>query len=892
MSLRQFFASAFPHRTRRSRRERTPFRPLQVELLENRSLLTSLVGADVSLQLETTRGAGSPAEEVTVSASERATVQDAPAADPEFDNFQNLFDIDLDGDVISMVWSQGPGTSTSQAGVVPAGTFYRFFFDVQGLPDNVSIQNAVADSSRNLVPNVALIGDQMLLVEIGPGMQLGPNRNALIDLDLQAETRSIDGTAVTVTNTMQSSLGTSGQEVPNGDPVTVALVDDSGIPELTSFAGRYDIDLESDIIRMWFSTGPGGGADPSGVIEPGTFDRYYFDFDLGPNEFIANVSLAATSTVQPNVTLIDSNSIRVEFGPGMEIGDGLDAYINFEVGINGSEVSGRKWNDLNNDGIRTSNEPWLNGWQMQLLDEVGRVVDTTHTRNIDLNNDGLIANSERGIYLFTGVQDGEYTVAEVMQPGWVQSHPVSPLDVKTWELNRDLELEFTGNDFLNWGSRGERWLFGAGQWYFITPDGNFFRWDGSPRTALTGDLVESLAPEIHRDLARLYDAPPPQPNRATVTVPEPVTGLNFGNYLAPPTLALEQDHPNNTVTFTWDSPATGSTFELWITDLNTRRRHLVVEGITDSTFTTTLPDRQYRVWIRTEYEPGVYSRWSGAQDFEFKRDPLVAPFTGVAGMEDQEDLFAGIDGTPTLQWDAVANTRSYDLQVTSARTGAVLYLATGINGTEHRVATELPLGNHFVALRANYTDGSRNEWGNGQLLQIDGRPVVSITGNRLWWDAVPAANEYEVWVDRIDAAGNRLQRQAVYVNDIKDLFYDLPNLSAGRYKAWVRAIRAEGGDEHYSYWSAPITFVAQADSSTPADIRLTPMLTALRMESHPAEHESSDQQTPVEAVVEEPTKPSAPVIAAGNQNVARTEVTPVASPDIDQLMQHFAVHGV
>lgn len=887
MSLRQFFAAAFPHRTRRSRREFAPIRPMQLELLENRSLLTSLIGADVTVALQITHNEGSPAEFTTTSGDHLVTVQESSSLDPELPHFQSLFDIDIDAGQISMVWRQGPDAPSDSSGFVPAGTFYRFFFDVQGLADDVFIANVSADNTRNLVPNVALTDSSTLLVEIAPGMLLGTNQNARIDLDLQQQARSIDGTSVTLRNTIQSSLGTSGQEVPNGDPETVTLVDHSGIPELTSFAGRYDIDLESDIIRMWFSTGPGSGPDPSGVIEPGTFDRYYFDFDLGPNEFIAFASLNASSTVAPTVSVVDSDTIAVEFGPGLEIGDGFNAFIDFEVSINGSEVSGRKWNDLNNDGLRSSSEPWLNGWEMQLLDEVGRIVDTTRTRNIDLNEDGLIADSERGIYVFSGVQDGQYTVAEVIQPGWIQSHPVSPLDVKTWELNRDLQLEFTGNDFRNWGGRGERWLYGAGDWYFITPDGSFYRWDGSPRTALTGDLVEELAPEIHRDLARLYDAPPPEPNQANVTAPEPVSGLNFGNYLAPPNLTIDQDHPSNTVTFSWDSPAAGAEFEVWITDLNTGRRHLVVGDISDTTYTTVLPDRQYRVWIRTEYSTDVYSAWSGAQEFEFKRDPLVNPFTAPGWSATDSSLFAGIDGTPTLQWNAVSDATSYDVQVMATAGGTVLYEAHGILGTQHRVTDELPLGNHFVSLRANYTDGSRNEWHTGQSLEISGRPLVAVSGNRVSWSIVPAANEYEVWVDRVDAEGNRLQRQTVYANDIKETFFDLPRLPRGHYKVWVRAIRAEGGDEHYSYWSAPVTFVVQSDGPTRDGHRSAPVLTSLQPTSlvrsqETTSHAQAETPNPATARAAEP-------IAASQPAASSNDATPSA---IDRLMEQLARTGV
>lgn len=75
----------------------------------------------------------------------------------------------------------------------------------------------------------------------------------------------------------------------------------------------------------------------------------------------------------------------------------------------GASICGHKFNDLNANGIwEPSIEPALPNWGIQ-LQGVGQMLIT------QTNPDGF--------YCFHGLADGDYTIAETLQPDWVQTFP-------------------------------------------------------------------------------------------------------------------------------------------------------------------------------------------------------------------------------------------------------------------------------------------------------------------------------------------------------------------------------------------------------------------------------------------------------------------------------------
>jgi hypothetical protein len=179
-----------------------------------------------------------------------------------------------------------------------------------------------------------------------------------------------------------------------------------------------------------------------------------------------------------------------------------------------------------------SPEPWMNGFVFELVNSSGRVVATASSRDIDRNSDGTIqVESERGWYRFDNVTPGNYTVREVVPEGWVQSASrTSSGALEAFQLDQRLGLTLSGSDRQDFGGQDERWMKGTNGWFYITPAGDFYRWNGravTDRMPLSGTLLASPGIPYYRDISLLHAARNPVLGVSEGAV---VTRVNFGNY--------------------------------------------------------------------------------------------------------------------------------------------------------------------------------------------------------------------------------------------------------------------------------------------------------------------------------------------------------------------------
>ena len=122
-------------------------------------------------------------------------------------------------------------------------------------------------------------------------------------------------------------------------------------------------------------------------------------------------------------------------------------------------LTGEVYNDLNGDGTPDGGEPGLAGWTIDLLDPSNAVIATA-------------ATDSTGTYAFTGVAAGSYTIAEVVQTGYVRTAPAAPGtyavtmavnqainnllfgDFRTVTLGGEVDDDLDGNGALDAGEPG------------------------------------------------------------------------------------------------------------------------------------------------------------------------------------------------------------------------------------------------------------------------------------------------------------------------------------------------------------------------------------------------------------------------------------------------------
>lgn len=242
-------------------------------------------------------------------------------------------------------------------------------------------------------------------------------------------------------------------------------------------------------------------------------------------------TIGISTTDDSDVEQTETFSVVLSGAVGALLADATGDVSLLDNDVNGDNGTARirKFNDLNGDGQRSNDEPWLNGWTIQLLGTNGQVVAEGVTADVDLNEDGEIdPATERG-WALLGAAAGTYTVQEVSQDGWVQTTPTTAAAAAAYGLDQEYDFETTGSDFQNWGGLGERWILSNDGWFFVTPAGELYQWDDSPRDDLSGTKVATLTSEYHSDLTRLVDVQQADAPELTVVPGQETDVLLFGN---------------------------------------------------------------------------------------------------------------------------------------------------------------------------------------------------------------------------------------------------------------------------------------------------------------------------------------------------------------------------
>ena len=105
-------------------------------------------------------------------------------------------------------------------------------------------------------------------------------------------------------------------------------------------------------------------------------------------------------------------------------------------------IHGRKFEDLDADGVHDDNEPYLDGWTIILFDEAGNPID----RTVTMDDDPDTPEDETGWYWFPDLPAGHYTVGEILQDGWLQTLPMAADDPAPGVIEPGFDLFMTDTD--------------------------------------------------------------------------------------------------------------------------------------------------------------------------------------------------------------------------------------------------------------------------------------------------------------------------------------------------------------------------------------------------------------------------------------------------------------
>lgn len=214
------------------------------------------------------------------------------------------------------------------------------------------------------------------------------------------------------------------------------------------------------------------------------------------------------------------------------------------------------------------------------------------------------------------------------------------------------------------------------------------------------------------------------------------------------------------------------------------------EGDTESVTWTnpeTLPVGRYRMWVRSEFEDGTFSRWA-SQGFQVSRTVPNFHFDVSSEM-----------GLPSVTFDEVSGAVQFQVYVTNFTTQQSGIVDTIVTETAWSATESLPMGSYGLWVRAVSEDGFRSQWSDVQthdvspeLKPLNSTPDANPT---LRWNPMAGASTYEIYV-----AG---RRNVVNETGLTSTEFQMTNAWAADYRAWVRGVTSEGRS---GPWSPVITF--------------------------------------------------------------------------------------
>ncbi len=328
---------------------------------------------------------------------------------------------------------------------------------------------------------------------------------------------------------------------------------------------------------------------------------------------------------------------------------------------------------------------------------------------------------------------------------------------------------------------------------------------------------------------------PVRSNRRRQTGSAPVAAETYEQRALMTTPAILAPVANSVVTtarpeITWTPVDNAVSYDIWITDADSRSIILVQGNILDNRYTPTVDLNQgnVRVWVRAQLSGGPAPDWSSPVTFRVQAVPTVTgPVNPLLPRSPQK-----IDShTPTITWHAAPGSSSFEIWLADRSTkeyttyvvpnltpvldsegNPTLDDSGNIIRTEVRSFTlpeSLPMGRYEVWIRTTDDAGRVTRWSNS--LKFEVAPKVDILRPStatlfpqpvLEWSPVESATHYELQVDGEGRQGLYRERLLTTTS------WQIPRpIGNGTYTFWVRAIhKSTGNPDVTGIWSDAATF--------------------------------------------------------------------------------------
>ena len=326
----------------------------------------------------------------------------------------------------------------------------------------------------------------------------------------------------------------------------------------------------------------------------------------------------------------------------------------------------------------------------------------------------------------------------------------------------------------------------------------------------------------------------------------------FSTVAKPTITPMTKMQPTSRPTITWAPVPGAESYKVWVSNLSTGQSAIILqEGLTTTSFTpnAALPLGVYRVWVAA-WSGGNSGGWSSPIDIQIAPAPV------------QSNVNPTMLGEK-FSWSSVPGATSYEFQLKNMKTNE-LTLNISVQGTSLNQVPVLFSGNRYRWwVRAKSAEGVYSLWSGPKDFIAGGQTtVLTPTGSTtdktplFTWLAVEGAVKYELLLRRDDVASVILNKKDILTNS----YTPTTELAAGNYRAWVRAINANG---IMTTWSAVQTFtitsvtsndqptaetelVASLLSDNSESVTELPVLIATTATEHDPQIEDRPEDTPAE----------------------------------------------